>query len=151
MFFWFIGTAVASTWFIFRDPQFDYRYLIVGAVLPDVVELWFGKAGPLHSVVTSVVLLAVVMLATIGARPRRKRWLAGVIGVFMHLVFDGAFLNTKVFWWPLSGLDFSDATLPSVSRGWWNLPLELVGVLLWMWIQRQRMRVTVSQPISGVL
>lgn len=151
MFFWFIGTAVASIWFIFRDPQFDYRYLIVGAVLPDVVELWFGKAGPLHSVVTSVVLLAVVMLATIGARPRRKRWLAGVIGVFMHLVFDGAFLNTRVFWWPLSGLDFSDATLPSVSRGWWNLPLELVGVLLWMWIQRQRMRVTVSQPISGVL
>lgn len=151
MFFWFIGTAVASIWFIFRDPQFDYRYLIVGAVLPDVVELWFGKAGPLHSVVTSVVLLAVVMLATIGARPRRKRWLAGVIGVFMHLVFDGAFLNTRVFWWPFSGLDFSDATLPSVSRGWWNLPLELVGVLLWMWIQRQRMRVTVSQPISGVL
>lgn len=151
MFFWFIGTTVASIWFIFRDPQFNYRYLIVGAVLPDVVELWFGQAGPLHSVVTSVMLLTVVMVATIGARPRRKRWLAAVIGVFMHLVFDGAFLNTKMFWWPLSGLDFSGASLPSVSRGWWNLPLEIVGVLLWIWIQRQRTRVTVSQPISGVL
>lgn len=151
MFFWFIGTAVASVWFIFGDPQFNYRYVIVGAVLPDVVELWFGKAGPLHSVVTSVVLLTVVMMATIGARPRRKRWLAGVIGVFMHLVFDGAFLNTRMFWWPLSGVGFSGASLPLVSRGWWNLPLEIVGLLLWLWIRRQCGRVTVSQPISGVL
>jgi hypothetical protein len=133
MFFWFVGTAIASVWFIFRDPQFNYRYLIVGAVLPDTVELWFGKAGPLHSIVTSVVLLSVVMVATIGARPRRKRWLAGVIGVFMHLVFDGAFLNTKIFWWPLSGLSFSGAPVPSVSRGWWNAPMEIAGVAMILW------------------
>lgn len=137
MLFWFIGTAVASIWLIFRDPKFDYRSLIVGAVLPDVAELWVGKAGPLHSVVTSVMLLAIVMVASIGARPRRKRLLAGVIGVFMHLVFDGAFLNTKIFWWPLSGPSFGNELLPSVGRGWWNLPLEILGVLLWVWARRQ--------------
>ncbi len=133
MFFWFIGTAIASVWFIFRDPEFSYWYVIFGAVLPDVVELWFGQAGPLHSVVTSVVLLSVVMLATIGARPRRKRGLAFVIGVFMHLVFDGAFLNTKMFWWPLSGLSFSGVSVPSASRGWWNIPMEIVGVSVILW------------------
>lgn len=150
MFFWFAGTAVASVWFIFRDPQFNYRYLIIGAVLPDVVDGWLGHVGPLHSVVTSVLLLIVAMLASIGSRPRRKRLLAGVIGVFMHLVFDGAFLNTRVFWWPIGGLGLSNVSLPSVSRGWWNVVLEIVGVLLCIWTRR-RVRATVSQPISGVL
>jgi len=150
MFFWFAGTAVASVWFIFRDSQFNYRYLVIGAVLPDVVDGWFGHVGPLHSVVTSVLMLIVAMLASVGSRPRRKRLLAGVIGMFMHLVFDGAFLNTKVFWWPIGGLGLSNVSLPSVNRGWWNVVLEIVGVLLCIWTRR-RVRVTVSQPISGVL
>ena len=150
MFFWFAGTAVASVWFIFRDPLFNYRYLIIGAIFPDVVDVWLGHVGPLHSVVTSAVLLIIAMLASVGSRTRRKRLLAGVIGTFMHLVFDGAFLNTKMFWWPLSGLGFSDASLPSVGRGWWNVLFEIVGVLLCIWTWR-RVRVTVSQPISGVL
>ena len=137
MFFWFVGTAAASVWFIFGDPQFNYRYVIAGAVAPDIIEVWFGKAGPLHSVVTSVVLLTIVMLTTIGARPRRKQWLAGVIGVFLHLVYDGAFLDTRMFWWPLGGFNRISASLPSVSRGWWNVPLEIVGVLLWIWVRRR--------------
>jgi len=31
---WFAVTAVAAVWFVFRDPRFDYRLLIVGAVVP---------------------------------------------------------------------------------------------------------------------
>ena len=44
MFLWFIGTAVVSVWYIFRDPRFDYRFLAVGAVLPDVIDLPNGHA-----------------------------------------------------------------------------------------------------------
>lgn len=150
MLFWFAGTAVASVWFIFRDTRFSYRYLVVGALLPDVVDVWFGHAGPFHSFSTSVALLVVAMLVSIGSRPRRKLLLAGVIGVFLHLVFDGAFLDTKMFWWPFGGLGFSKEPIPSVDRGWWNLLFEIAGILLCMWTWR-RVRVTVSQPISGVL
>ena len=150
MFFWFLGTTVASIWYIFRDPNFNYWYLIVGAIFPDLVDVWFGHAGPLHSIVTSAAILAIVMLATIGKRPLRKRLLAGVFGIFLHLVFDGAFLDTRIFWWPLSGLRVSDAALPSLSRGWLNVPLEIAGLFLLLWT-RNRFRVTVSQPISGVL
>ena len=32
VFFWFIGTAIVTVWAIFRDPRFDYRLLVVGAV-----------------------------------------------------------------------------------------------------------------------
>ncbi len=150
MFFWFAGTAVASVWLIFRDPSFNYKFLIIGALLPDVVDVWFGHVGPLHSIVSAVALLIAAMLVSIGSRARRKLLISVVIGVFMHLVFDGAFLNTKMFWWPVSGFAFSDASLPSFSRGWWNIALELVGVALCLWTRR-RVQVTVSQPISGVL
>ena len=34
MFLWFVATAIVSVWFVFRDPRFDYRLLIVGSVLP---------------------------------------------------------------------------------------------------------------------
>ena len=34
VFVWYIATAVATVWFVFRDPGFDYRLLIVGSVLP---------------------------------------------------------------------------------------------------------------------
>ena len=30
----FVGTSIATVWFVFRDPRFDYRLLIVGSVLP---------------------------------------------------------------------------------------------------------------------
>lgn len=135
MVLWFVGTAVVTVWFVFRDPRFDYRVLAVGAILPDVIDAAWGGARALHSVVTAVLVLVVVVLATIGHRAARRRWLALPIGMFLHLVFDGAFAETKVFWWPLGGVGFDDAPLPSVDRGWTSLVLDLVGLglLIWVW------------------
>jgi len=129
MLFWFAGGAVAIVWFVFHDPQFPMRWLVAGALLPDAIDAPLGGARVAHSVVTTVALLAVVMLATIGRRARRRRWLALVIGVFLHLVLDGAFANARTFWWPVSGTRLPAARLPSIERGWWNVPLELLGLL----------------------
>ena len=130
MFFWFIGTAVLSVWFVFRDPAFDYRTLVIGALLPDIIDGIWGGARAFHSVTASVAVLVVVMLSTIGRRPIRKRLLAIPIGMFLHLIYDGAFNNTKVFWWPFSGLSFSGDRLPVVDRGMLNIGFEIVGLLL---------------------
>ena len=70
------------------------------------------------------------MLATIGRRPQRKRFLAIPIGAFLHLIFDGAFNNTKVFWWPFTGISFSGDRLPVVDRGMLNIGFEVAGLLL---------------------
>jgi len=51
--------------------------------------------------------MAVVMLITYGRKKSRSKMLAFVIGMFLHLVFDGAFTNTKMFWWPISGLQLA--------------------------------------------
>jgi len=137
MLLWFVGTSVAAVWFVFRDPQFNYRLVVVGALIPDIIDGIGGGAGPLHSVVTVIALLAVVMLITTGRRPVRKPLLAVIIGLFMHLVFDGAFANTSMFWWPLGGFATYEQALPSVDRGWINIGLELVGVGLIIWVRSQ--------------
>ena len=140
MLFWFIATSIWSVWYVFRDPKFDYRLLAIASLIPDVLDglagiIGFGgRAGPFHSVVTSVVVLFGIMLATFGRRPIRQRLLAIPIGMFMHLIFDGAFTDAKIFWWPFTGAnlpsrDFTDTPLPSIERGIWNLPLEITGVV----------------------
>ena len=130
MFFWFIGTAVLSVWFVFRDPAFDHRTLVIGALLPDIIDGIWGGARAFHSVAASVAVLVVVMLSTIGRRPIRKRLLAIPIGMFLHLIYDGAFNNTKVFWWPFSGLTFAGDRLPVVDRGMLNVAFEIAGLLM---------------------
>ncbi len=136
MLFWFLGTAVVSVWFVFRDSGFDYRLLLVGAVLPAGVDALFGGARVLHSVTFSVVLLAVLMLVTPGRKPIRKMLLGLPVGTLLHLVFTGAWTDTRVFWWPFFGFGFGDAPHPVAERGWWNVPLEVIGLWLCWWIVR---------------
>lgn len=128
MFFWFIATSVWSVWFVFRDPKFDYRLLAIVALVPDLFDGLRQTAGVMHSVVTSIVVLFLIMIATAGRRPIRQRLLAIPIGLFMHLIYDGAFSNADTFWWPLTGSALSDQPLPSIERGLINLPLELFGI-----------------------
>jgi hypothetical protein len=135
VFFWFIGTVVVAVWWVFRDPAFDFRLLIVGSVLP-VVELAFGGARVLHSVTVAVVVLGVLMLATSGRKPIRRTLLGLPIGLLLHLVVTGAWREASVFWWPFGGFGFDDASHPVAARGWWNLPLEVIGVALCWWVVR---------------
>lgn len=133
MLFWFIGTSIASVWSVFRDPKFAYRWVIVGALVP------------MFSVAVVVAVLTAVMLLTIGKKVVRKNLLALTIGLFLHLVFDGAFLNTKMFWWPITGLSLHGYEIPLVERGLLNIPFEIVGVALIFWTKRQ-----IKPSISGV-
>lgn len=136
MFFWFLGAVLGAVWYVFRDPRFDVRLLAVGALAPELDGL-FGGARVMHSLAFSLVLLTVVMLATIGRRASRRTWLGLPIGTMLHLVVDGAWTNARVFGWPLGGWSFEDAPLPAVSRGWWNVPLEALGLAIVVWFWRR--------------
>jgi hypothetical protein len=134
MVFWFVGTAVVSVWFVFRDPRFDYRLLVIGSVLPAPIDAALGGARALHSIVVSVAVLALVMAITAGRKPIRRTLLGLPVGMLLHLVFTGAWTTSTVFWWPLFGLDFDDARHPVAARGLWNVPLELAGIAICWWI-----------------
>lgn len=133
MLIWFAAGSVAIVWTIFRSPAVDYRVVALGSVLA-LVELPFG-VGPFQTLLLSVAALTVTMLATIGQRLRRRRWLGIPIGMFLHLVLDASWSNQSVFWWPLTGWSFPDDRAPVLARGIWSLLLELVGcmIALWLW------------------
>ena len=136
MFLWFIATSVLTIYLVFTDPRFDYRWLVIGALVPDLIDAPFGGARVMHSLVGAVGLLALAMLVSIGRRPLRKQLLAVPIGVLLHIVFDGAFTNKNVFWWPFTG-GFDDAPLPIAERSLGlNLLLELAGAVMLFWCWR---------------
>lgn len=137
MLFWFLGTALVSVWYVFTDPRFDYRLLLLGALAPDLVDVPFGHARWAHSLTVAVGTLAVVMLVTAGRKPVRRLLLGLPIGMLLHLVFDGAFASTKVFWWPFSG-SWGAVRVPSLERAWWlDLLMEVAGLALLRWAWRR--------------
>lgn len=135
MFFWFIGTACLAVGFIFRDPRFDYRLLVVGSLVP-LIDGFFEDASALHSITTSIVLLGVIMLATSGRKPIRKVLLGLPIGMFLHLVFDAAWNDTATFWWPFTGWEFVNQGAPVAGGGAWNRVLEAIGIAICIWLVR---------------
>jgi hypothetical protein len=130
---WFVGPAVAIVWLVFRSPMADHRMVAVGALLP-LVEAAVGGPWVLHTLLGAVVALGVVMGLTRGRRLVRRRWLGIPIGLFLHLVLDGAFTRADLFWWPFLGLDGLGGGLPELDRPVGViLLLELLGVAACWW------------------
>jgi hypothetical protein len=136
MLLWFAGFGVLLVWAVFKSPVVDYRMVVVGSVLP-VAEIAFGGPRLLHSLIGSVGLLAVVMAVTVRRRLLRRQLLGLPIGMFMHLVLDGAWADTTAFWWPFAGTEWSDAELPEVGRGGFGLVLEIAGAVALWWCWRR--------------
>lgn len=132
---WFAGMAVVIVWLVFKDPAIDYRLVVAGALLPDLVDGPWGGARLLHTLVFSAGLLVLVMLATRRRRRARRRFLAVPIGTFLHLVLDGMWTHTHTFWWPFLGSSLRDR-LPALAHGPVVLVLEEVvgaAALVWAW------------------
>lgn len=132
MFIWFVVLSVVLVAVVFRSPAIDHRTVIVGALLP-LVEAALGGPRLLHSVVGAVALLGVVMLATRERRIVRRRLLGIPIGLMCHLVLDGSFARTDVFWWPISGTAYAEGQIPELDHLALSLVLEVVGVVVGVW------------------
>ncbi|MCU1373646.1 MAG: hypothetical protein JWO68_932 [Actinomycetia bacterium] len=137
MLLWFAGMSFVAVWAVFKDPAFDHRLVIVGALLPDVIDVWTGGRWVAHTVLFSVALLTVVMLGTRGRRLLRRQLIALPIGTLLHLVLDGMWADKQVFWWPVYGTSFGNRPLPSIERGWLDVPLELLGLVALVWVWRR--------------
>lgn len=131
---WFAGMSFLIVWTVFKDTAIDYRLVIAGALLPDVVDGLLGGPRVLHTLTFSVALLIAVMLATRGRRTLRRRLLALPIGTFCHLLLDATWTRSATFWWPFLGTRFSDSGLPSLQRPLAVIVgLEVAGLAALLW------------------
>lgn len=135
MVLWFVGLSVVLVWLVFQSPALDVRIVALGALVPWLDGVT-GGAWVLHTLAGSVVALGVVLVATRRRRLARRRLLGVPIGMFLHLVLDGAWADAELFWWPFLGGEPFAATLPELGRSAVTiLVLEALGVaaLVWAW------------------
>jgi hypothetical protein len=135
MLLWYVGLSVVGVHVVFRSSGIDYRLVAAGSLLPLLADLPLGRLAYGHSLLVSVALLALVMVATIG-RPRllRRRLICLPIGAFCGLVLSGAWAVGDVFWWPARGGLGDEPLLPPMGI----VALEeIVGLAACVWaVQR---------------
>lgn len=136
MILWFAGLGSLIAWEVFKSPALDYRLVMLGSVLP-VAEVVTGGPRLLHTLAGAVLALAVVMVATRNRRLLRRRLLGLPIGLFLHLVLNGAWTRKELFWWPAFGWPFGAGGLPELDRGGWLLLMELAGAGALLWSYRR--------------
>lgn len=152
MLFWHVGATLWLFRWIFRDPKVDVRFLLLGAILPDLVDLAVGtlifasrySTGELwlHSLLAPTIYMAIVLVTTRRGR-RRRAWMALGVGWLFHLLLDGMWASEEVFLWPFFGWDIPSGSAPFWSLAWeralsdpWRWVKEAVGLsyLVWLWL-----------------
>ena len=136
----------------------DLRFLALGAVAPDLLDLPIGIVG--WSVFQSVRLVAhsltfgalvmVVVLAVTRRGPRRKQWMLFAVGILLHLALDAMWRAPETLWWPFLGTEFTPsgfATYGAYVRDLIASPVmwagELVGLGYLVWMGR---RIGIADP-----
>lgn len=151
MLFWHVGATLWLFRWIFRDPKVDIRFLIAGAIVPDVVDLTMGtivladrySTGELwfHSLILPTVYMTAVVVLTRRGR-RRRAFMALGVGWLFHLLLDGMWIDQEVFLWPFFG-DIPAGQSPFWPLAWdralsdpWRWVKEAIGLgyLVWLWI-----------------
>jgi hypothetical protein len=137
MFFWFAAMSFLAVLFVFNSPAIDYRWVMLGSVLP-VFEAVFGGPYLLHTLLGSVAMFAAVVIVTRGRRLAARRLVGLPIGSFLHLVLDGTWSRSSLFWWPFLGTDaLGKGRVPEFDHLGLSIVLELLGIGVMVWIVRR--------------
>lgn len=163
MLLWHIGATLWLFRWIFKDPKVDVRFLVLGAILPDIIDLPIGtiflaerySTGELwfHTLVLATTYMVLVLIFTRRGR-RRRAFMAVGIGWLFHLLLDGMWAVEEVFLWPFFGWEIPPGEAPFWPLAWeramsdpWRWVKELAGAayLTWLWTSqglsdRTRMR-----------
>jgi hypothetical protein len=146
---WHAGLATLIVYATLGRRRIDYRFVLLGAIVPDAVDGALNLA--LHEPAGRSVahtLLAVIVVAVaivVGFRAERRLAVFGVaVGWLLHLVGDGMWQAPRTFYWPAFGSGF--AARPPEPYGWdlfvhplqhaatWGGELLGLAILAWFWI-----------------
>ena len=151
MLFWHLGLAATIVYVTLGRRRIDYRYILVGAFLPDIVDGALIAAsvvesdsgrGPAHSITAVIVVALVIML---GLRGELRQAVFGIsVGWLLHLVGDAVWSAPRTFLWPAFGGVFESTPREPYSLDLFTDPLAYLGVwagevigllvLAWFWV-----------------
>lgn len=150
MILWHLGLAAVIVYVTLGRRRIDYRYILVGAILPDIVDALLiatvveseSGRGPAHSLAAVILVALMIML---GLRGELRQAVFGVaVGWLLHLVGDATWSAPRTFLWPAFGGGFEAAPAEPYSWDLFTDPLrhlsvwlgEIAGLLalLWFWI-----------------
>lgn len=136
-------------WFSSLEKRIDIRILLLGALLPDIIDKPLGM-GFLRDILSNGrtfghTLLFLVFITIVGLwlyRSRGQLWLLVLcFSTFVHLVSDQMWLNPRTLFWPLYGFFFEKMEL----AGWLGNTLyafhtkpsvyipEIIGGVILIW------------------
>ena len=150
MILWHLGAAALLTYVTLGRRRVDYRFVLLGAIAPDVVDpllSLFVDQGPAgrglaHSLLAVSVVAVTIMLVT---RGEQRLALFGIaVGWLLHLVADGMWQAPATFLWPAFGTEFAAAPAEPYSwdlladplghLGTWAAELAGLAALAWFWV-----------------
>lgn len=148
MILWHLGTAAALVYLTLGRRRIDYRFVLLGALLPDVVDavygaIVFGDAGVRRVAHSLLIVVAVALVVIVGLRGERRLALFGVpVGWLLHLVADGMWDAPRTFLWPAFGTAFDAVREPyswEILRLWehpllWGKEVIGAAILVWFWV-----------------
>ena len=137
MFIWFAAASFLIVVVVFDSPAIDYRMVMLGAVAP-VFEVAIGGPWLLHTLLGCAAIFAIVVIATRGRRLAARRAVGIPIGLLLHLVLDGTWLNSSLFWWPFrGGAPLGKGPLPEFDHLVASVVLEVVGIAIAIYLVRR--------------
>jgi inner membrane protein len=145
--FWHAGLAALITYVSLGRRRIDYRFVLLGAILPDIVDGILGAfffSGPsgrwiAHSLLAVMAVFLVIVLVFRGERRLAVFGLG--VGWLLHLVGDGMWQAPRTFLWPAFGTDFAERPpepyswdlLTDVAAHLGTWAGELVGIVILLW------------------
>jgi inner membrane protein len=137
MLFWHLGVTAAVVFFTLGRRRIDYRVVLFGAILPDLIDKPIGRIffeeqfqnsrliG--HTLLFSLALLLMIQMILRGAAARR--WFILPIACMLHLVLDAMWSEPVTFFWPLFGTEFPEVLVENYWLDVFLRPLEHPAVL----------------------
>jgi inner membrane protein len=124
----------AKFWKLIKQTRgLDLRFLIIGSLLPDIIDKPIGRYffnttfGTGHLFCHTLLFAVILFLAgfIIAFKYKNSFMLMLAIGTFVHLILDGMWQEPKILLWPLFGFGFGKSTPIPFGTYLWNLVLQL--------------------------
>jgi len=140
------------SWLAFLVNQIDLRVLILGSLLPDVIDKPIGtilfSSGQMFC--HTLFFLIVISLSGIYIwRSRRQTWLFILsFGTLMHLILDMMWLKPQILLWPMHGWGFPKREYVGYLQNIWHALLtmpevyipEIIGAVILVWLTLELVR-----------